>query len=321
MTTAISIHDFFSKLINGLKERKIEFVVAQDSLGCELDEVYISDANELVIFPKRMLDQITIQWLLTIRTPLKVRLTIFTSDVTEIKLRVVRAVTQLKQDGIEIPNIKHAISIQKLTDLNLQRLLDSLENWHMIKTNGRPFPLSQHEQSKHYSGLTKDNPLTLDKYQDLHIHLRNVIKTYWTKYYLAKYLNCSPLNIKDLVKRIGIQFELCGGETIYFFNRTKALKTYFSHILKGILNGLNLQYQETASSDFRVPNLRLAIFFFDGEKEDLRILAEEYVKTLNLIVVVPEKLRIKIGKIQDDLFQVIALDKSKIQSVLEQLVR
>lgn len=321
MTTAISVHDFFSKLINGLKERKIEFVVAQDSLGCELDEIYISDAKELVLFPKRMLDQITIQWLLTIRTPLKVRLTIFTNHVTEFKIRIVRAVTQLKQDGIEIPNIEHAISIQQLSNPNLQRLLDSLENWHIIKTNGRPFPSSQHEQLKHNLRLKKDNPLTLDKYQDLHIHLRNVIKSYWTEYYLARYLNFSPLNIKELVKRIGIQFELCGEETIYFFNRTKALKTYFSHILKGILNELDLQYQETASSGFRVPNLHLAVFFFDGEKEDLRILAEEYVKTLNLIVVVPEKLRIKIGKIQDDLFQVIALDKSKIQSVLEHLVR
>lgn len=345
MTLVHSSQDFLDNLLEGLKQRKINFVVTRNSLGCKIDEVFIGEARVLVILPNGVLNQDVIRWILEIRTPLKVRLIIFVKDVNEYKIRVMRSVSDLKNEGVLIPNIEHSISIHERSDQNLQRMLESLENWLVLRTHGRPLPNERMKrvtarQSASYSppssrnfsspllhqslmrtAIKNNQAVPLDNLHDLHIHLRNAIKTYWTEHYLARYLHMSVDKARDLAQRIGIHQEICGKEVLYFFNRTEALSTYFVHILKGVLEELDIKYEETGNETFFLPDFHIAIKFFDGDKEQLRTLAENYVKTHDLIFVVPERLRIKIGKIQDDFFQVIPLSQNSITSILQQLIR
>jgi hypothetical protein len=233
---------------------------------------------------------------------------------------VLNAIHKLKQNGLEIPQTQQSVSIQDLTETNIDRLLDSLENWVNIKTNGRPFPNVQtsipspkpKKKKRRSNGHNRD---------DLHIHLRNAIKTYWTERYFARYMNIPSQKVKELADRIGMQREVCGQETLYFFERKKALETYFAHIIKCILDELNLKYQETSMHDYLLPDLHLRLHFFDREKEQLKILASEYVQNFDLIVITPGALRKTIGLIQDDIFQVIPLNQDKIKTALIKIIR
>ncbi len=316
--SGLSVADFVSKLKRGLESRNIDFVVSEEALGCNITEVYVTEARELIIFPGDKLDTISIQWILQVRTPLKVRITFFSKAVSELKIRLLTAISKLKRDGLEIPQTEQVISVQDLTENNIQRLLDSLEKWVNIKTNGRPLPLIQTFSSK----LKKENYSSNgQKPEDLHVHLRNAIKTYWTERYFARYMNIPSLKVKELANRIGIQRQICGHETLYFFDRKKALGTYFEHIIKGILDELKLKYRETSNHDFFLPDLHLRLHFFDGEKEQLKILAGEHVHNRDLIIIAPEALRRNIERIQDDFFQVLPLNQDKIKSALTFLPR
>ncbi len=313
----LSITNHVSKLKDGLRTRNIEYVVSEDALGCNINEVYVIGAQELIIFPENQLDTKSIQWILQVRTPLTVRITIFSKDSSILKTRLMKAITTLKKDGLVIPHTEHAISVQELTENNIQLLLDSLENRPNLKTNGRPFPCVQ--TSLVSTNVTVDS--ISEKQEDLHIYLRNAIKSYWTERYFARYMNIPSQKVKVLAKRIGIQHEKCGHETLYFFDRKKALGTYFEHIIKGILDALKLKYQETSSHDFFLPDLHLTLHFIDKEKEQLKIQAGEYTKNRNLIVIVPESLHRNIGRIQDDFFQVLPLNQDKIKTALIRVIR
>jgi hypothetical protein len=133
-------------------------------------------------------------------------------------------------------------------------------------------------------------------------------------------MNIPSQKVKELSKRIGIQQEVCGTDTLYFFDRKKALETYFKHIIKGILDELNMKYQETSKHDFFLPELHLTLHFFDGEKEQFKILADAYAQNHDLIVIVPETLRRNIGWIQDKFFQVLPLNQDKIKSALIRVI-
>lgn len=317
----LSTHDHLSELIRGLKKRDINFVVSEDALGCRIAEVYITEALELILLPHYRLDTSQLRWILEIRTPLKVRMTFFTSDVKELKIQLARVVSELKQEGLIIPNIEQAISVLELSKENITRLLDSLENWSNLRIKGRPLPSIQTSKptpspsTKNSSGFMSKNR------EDLHVHLRNAIRTYWTERYFARYLNLPIENVKEIAKRIGIQREVCGKDTLYFFDRVKALGTYFVHVVKGLLIDLGLQYRETAKHDFFLPELQLGLHFFDGEKEQLKIFAGEYANNHDLIIVVSEVLRREIGRIQDDFFQVLPLDQDKIKESLIRTIR
>jgi len=304
-------------LLQGLQKREIDFVVSDATLGCQLTEVYITQAKELILFLPKKNNPAMLQWILEIRTPLKVRLTFFSEDVKTLKINLVHALSALQQNGLIIPNTDHAISIQELSTQNIQRLLDSLENWVALRSEGRPLPALQ-------ATLPVDNerrtPTQLGQ-EDLTVHLRNAIKTYWTERYLARYLNTPIENAKKIANKIGIQREACGREILYFFERSKALSTYFTHIIKGILSELQLQYQETLTHEFFLPDLRLGLYFFNGEIDQLRILAGEYVNNHDLIIVVPETLRRNIGRIQDDFFQVLPLDQEIVRNTLMRTVQ
>ncbi len=318
--TYSSIQDSISVFLKGLKKRGVDFVISQDALGFQITEVYVTEAKELILFPSKRLDVSTIHWVLQIRTPLKVRLTFFVPEPTKFKLQLMRAVSEFKQNVLEIPNIEHAISVQELTTASLNRFLDSLENWFQIKTNGRPLPFLKTSKSSITPRTTTEEP-TSNKQKDLYVHLRNAIKTYWTERYFSRYLNTPSENVKEIAKRIGVQREVCGHEVLYFFDRSKALGTYFDHIIKGILKELNLQFQETTRHVFYVPDLHLGLHFFDGEKEQLKILAGEYANNHDLVIVVPETLRKNIGRIQDDFFEVLPLNQEKIKATLVKVVR
>jgi len=344
MTLVHSSQTFLDNLLESLKKYKINFVVSHKSLGCEIDEVFISEAGVLVILPNGALNQDVIRWILEIRTPLKIRLIIFAQDVNEYKIRIMRSISDLRNEGIIIQNIEHSISIHELSNQNLRRLLESLENWLVLRTNGRPLPSERQKrperrQNSHHSSSSLNSPSPLlqqkskvnyekennqripfDNLYDLHIHLRNAIKTYWTEHYLARYLHISKDKARDLAKRIGIHHELCGQDILYFFNRNEALSTYFVHILKGVLDELDIKYEEKGNQIFFLPAFHTTVKFFDGDKEQLRTLAENYINTHDLIFVVPEELRIKIGKIQEDFFQVISLSRESIASAIQQLV-
>jgi hypothetical protein len=189
-----------------------------------------------------------------------------------------------------------------------------------LKTIERPLPNVQkstlsaesNEQKRRLNGRNRE---------DLHIHLRNAIKTYWTERYFARYMNIPSKKLKELADRIGMQREVCGQETLYFFNRKKALGTYFAHIIKCILDELNLKYQETSMHGYLLPDLHLRLLFFDGEAEQLKILASEYVNNFDLIVITHEALRKTIGLIQDDVFKIIPLDQDKIKTALIRIIR
>jgi hypothetical protein len=315
-----SSKDCISGFIKDLKKHGIDFVISQDALGCQITEIYITEAKELILFPSKRLEASTLCWVLKIRTPLKIRLTFFSSEPTEFKLQLMRAIAELKQNGLEIPKVEHAISIQELSAANLHRFIDSLENWFHIKTNGRPLPFHRVSKSSSLLNNKQDDSIS-EKQKDLYIHLRNAIKTYWTERYFSKYLNIPSENVKEIAKRIGIQREVCGKEILYFFDRSKALGKYFDHIIKGILKELNLRFQESSKHVFYIPDLRLGLHFFDGKKEQLKILAGEYANNHDLIMIVPEKIRKKIGRIQDDFFEVLPLNQEKIKGTLIKLVR
>jgi hypothetical protein len=153
------------------------------------------------------------------------------------------------------------------------------------------------------------------------MQLRNAIKTYWTERYLARFLNLSVEKAREMAQRIGIGREVCGQEILYFFERPKALRAYFVHLVKGLLEELGFRYEEGPDQAFFLPEFSLAVMFFDGSKEQLRILAEDYARSYDLIFVVPEQLRITIGRIQDDLFRVIPLARNHIASALRGLAQ
>jgi hypothetical protein len=134
-------------------------------------------------------------------------------------------------------------------------------------------------------------------------------------------MNIPSKKVKELAERIGMQYEVCGTHTLYFFDRKKALETYFEHVIKGILDELNIKYQKTSNHGFILPALHLTLHFFDGEEERLKIRASEYAQNRDLIVIVPETLRRTIGRIQDDFFQVLSLNQEKIKSALIRVIR
>ncbi len=317
----LSTHNHLTDLIKGLKKRDINFVVSEEALGCQIAEVYITEALELILLPHYRLDTSQLRWILEIRTPLKVRMTFLTSDVKELKIQLARVVTELKQEGLIIPNIEQAISVLELTKENIARLLDSLENWSNLRIKSRP--LSSIQTSKPTLSLSTKNSSGFMRInqEDLHVNLRNAIRTYWTERYFARYLNLPMENVKEVAKRIGIQREVCGKDTLYFFDRAKALGTYFVHVVKGLLTDLGVQYRETATHDFFLPELQLGLHFFDGEKEQLKIFAGEYANSHDLIIVVSDVLRRKIGRIQDGFFQVLPLDQDKIKESLVKTIR
>jgi hypothetical protein len=301
-----------STLIHGLQKRGIDFVVSDSALGCQLTEVYITQAQELLLFPPKRTDSTTLRWILEIRTPLNVRLTFFPTDVTKFKTQLLQAISAVQDNGLIIPNIDHAISIQELSEHNIHRLLDSLEGLDSLDVKSRPLPAPQ--SNIHSTTVTPSSFET--KKEVLHVHLRNAIKTYWTERYFARYLNTPRENIEKIAKRIGIQREVCGRETIYFFERPKALRTYFTHIVKGLLTELNLQYRETLTHEFYLLDLKLGLHFFDGEIDQLRILAKEYTNNHELIIVVPETLKKHSEQIRDEFFEVLPLDQDKLRSTL-----
>ncbi|MFX1577957.1 MAG: hypothetical protein ACFFCF_12430 [Promethearchaeota archaeon] len=317
----ISIGNYASQLIEGLRKRNIDFVLSEDVLGCDITEIYITEANQLLIFPTKNFDTITIQWLLRVRTPLKVRITIFSSYVSKIKLLLLNAIDTLKQEGLTIPNFDQAVSVQDLTGKNIQHFLDSLENWAVLKSNGRPLPKKRTSFPPSTSKIKENHSSLAQKLEDLHVHLRNAIKTYWTERYFARYLNIPPKEIQELASRIGIQREVCGTDTLYFFDRKKGLGTYFEHIVKAILNELNLKYQETSQYGFFLPNLHLTLHFFDGEKEQPKILASEGVQNRDLIVIAPEALTRNIRRFRNNFFRVLPLNQEKIKGALIRIIR
>ncbi len=314
------ITGFVSKLVQNLRNQNIDFVVSEDALGCDITEVYVTEAHELLLFPKNQLDIDSIQWILRVRTPLKLRITIFSTGVSKIKVRLLRAIDELRKDGLDITHIQQAISIQELTEENVQRFSDSLVNWANLTSNERPLP---QVQTSRISSKTKEGNLhsISQKQENLCLHLRNAIKTYWTERYFARYMNLPAQKLEALAKRLGIQSEVCGHDTLYFFNRSKALETYFVHITKAVLAELNLKYQETSTQDFFLPDLQLTLHFFDGEKEQLRILAGEYAQNRELIVIAPDSLCKRISVIQDDFSQLLPLNQDKIRNALLRIVR
>jgi hypothetical protein len=341
MASFVSVQSFVEGLIQGLKERGISFVISRGTLGCQLSEIFIEEARELILIPEGVLSQDSIRWILEIRTPIGIRLTIFTNEVTEYRLRVMRAVSDLKEDGVLIPNVEDAISIQELSNRDLVRLLESLENWHDLKTSGRPLPrencasrtaITTRSFAKAASeqgdpppclenGVLIRSDASPETHSDLHMQLRNAIKTYWTERYLTRFLSLSVEKAREMAQRIGIGREVCGQEILYFFDRPKALRAYFVHLLKGVLEELGLRYEEELDRAFFLPEFSLAVVFFDGNKEQLQILAEDYARSYDLIFVVPEQMRITIGRIQDDLFRVIPLTRNHIASALRGLAQ
>lgn len=313
--------EFISDLLTGLKTRGLDFIVSENALGCQLTEVYITEAQELILFPLRRLNVETLRWILEVRTPLKVRMTFFTSKVRELKVQLMRAISGLKSEGINIPNIEHAISVQELTETNVSRLLESLETGLQLNIDGRTIPPNQISKSDDLSDSSTKTPTFSEKRQIFYLHLKNAIKTYWTERYFTRYLNIPLQNAKSLAKQIGIQYEVCGQETLYFFERQKALEKYFIHIMKGILEKLSLQYQETPHHTFFIPPLRLALHLFDGEKDQLKILANDCANNYDTIIVVPEALQRNIGRFQGDFFQVLPLDQKRIKEALKRVVR
>jgi hypothetical protein len=340
MASPISVQSFVDALLEGLRECNAKFVISRGTLRCQLSEVFIEEANELILIPEGLLSQDSIHWTLEIRTPLKIRLTIFTNEVTEYKLRVARAVADLREDGIVIPNVENAISIQELSNRNLARLLESLENWHDLKTSGRRLPRqdcagpapskirnSAGAPSERVpaawclgSGVPIHGDVSPERQTDLYMQLRDAIKTYWTERYLMKFLNLPAEKARETARRIGIDHEVCGQEILYFFDRSKALRTYFVHLVKGSLEELGFHYEEGPNQAFFLPEFNLVVVFLDGDKEQLQILAEEYARSYDLLFVVPEQLRITIGRIPDDFFRVIPLTRACIASTLRGLV-
>ena len=333
-------------MLEGLKRRNIPFTASHNALINSLAEVFIKEANELIMIPNSILSEDEIRWILEIRTPLRLRLTVFTPNVTDYKLRILRAVSHLKNEGIEIPNLEHAISVQESSNSNLFKLLESLENWHHLKTHGRPLSLNKPmkqlantppnpnigytkrgilaplgEDSPYAVPSAHSEPISMEGGEELYTKLRESIKTYWTENYLARFLKVPKEVVRDLVKRTGIRHEICGRDVVYFFDRTKGLSTYFAHILKGILYDLEIEYEETPNHTFFLPKFNVTIIFFDGRKEHLPPLVEDYAKTNDLLVVVPEGLRAEIGVIPDDYFQVVSLSRNQIYEAIKRIVR
>ncbi len=314
----LSIEKLVSKLLRGLETRNINFILSENALGCNFTEVYLTEARELILFHRNQLDTVSIQWILQIRTPINTRITIFTTDVSILRTQLMNAIKKLQQEGLEITQPEDAISILGLTEANIQYLLDSLKNSTMSKSKGKPVSLNQTSSSY----LKKENrDLNDQKFKNLRTHLQTAIKTYWTGRYFARYLNIPLQKVKELATRIGIQHELCGNETLYFFDRNKALRTYFAHIIKGILDEMDLKYRETSTHDFFLPDINMALRFFDGEIEQLNNQADRHTQNPNLIVIIPEALRNNVEQFQDNSLLVLPLNQDKIKSALIKVVQ
>jgi len=333
------IESFVEALLEGLREHNLAFATSRGSFGGQLCEIFIEEVSELILIPNGVLDQDLVHWILEMRTPIEIRLTIFTNEMAEYKIRVMRAVSDLRQDGVEIPNVDDAISVQEPSARNLARLLESLENWHDLKSRGRPFPRrncaksdfgasrasqrARSEEAENASSLGDkldvDPDCFHDTQADLYLRLRNGIKTYWTEKYLTRFLKLSPEKAREIAQRVGIVREACGQEILYFFDRVKALRAYFVHVLKGLLDEMGLRYEEGPNDAFFLPEFNVAVVFFDGNKEQLQVLAEDYARSYDLIFVVPEQLRVVIGRVQDDFFRIVSLAKSNIAHALRGL--
>ena len=207
--THLSVSNFITKLIQGLGAKNIDFVVSEDALGCNVTEVFVTRAQELFLFPIEPLDTASIQWILQIRSPLKVRITIFTPHVSELRIRILSAINKLKKNGLEIPHSEQAITIQNLSEKNIQNLIDSLEHWTNQKINDKSISLKQTYPTSSRPAINNQGSNESEKEQ-LHLHLRNAIKSYWTERYLARYLNIPSQKVVELANRIGIQWEKCG---------------------------------------------------------------------------------------------------------------
>lgn len=317
----LSSKDGISRVVNGLKERNINFITSENALGCQVTEIYIIDAKELILFPIAHLDSSALRWILEIRTPLRVRLTFFTHEMKELKIQLMQAISSLNAEGLQISENENAISVLELSESNIHRLLEALENWGVSREYGSPMHLIQtNESSINYSKSNVGSTFN-EKYESLLQHLRNAIKTYWTERYFARYLNVSSEYINEFSKRFGIQHEVCGQDTIYFFDKTKALETYFMHIMKGIFNELDLQYQNNSRNYFFIPNLHLGLFLFDDETGLPSLLIEQSGKKQDLIIIVPETISSKIEHLGELLFPVLPLDKEKIKKTLRRITR
>jgi hypothetical protein len=289
-----------------------------------------------------LLDVDAIRWVLELRTPLNLRITFFTENVNDFKLCILRAISQLEKEGIKLNTLEHRLSVQYPTEENLQRILDSLEKWYELKNTEEALPRigssTQSQRSPLYNTIESaiQNPIpsqstkqtlasTEEKIiegnnQDLSLRLQNAIKTYWTEKYLARYLKTSQLQLKELATILDIQREVCGQDVIYFFDRFLALKTYFNHILKGIFDEFSLKYEEIARHVFFLAKHKTAIIFFDGEKDQLEALAEDFIQRYSIIFVVPEKRKLAFGKVLSEFYQVIPLAYDKIRNSLVHLV-
>ncbi len=311
--------ELVSSLIKGLQERSIDFVVSDNTLGCQLVEIYVPKAQELIIIPRKRLDIPTIRWILEVRTPLNIRIDIFTNDLPEVKLRLIRALKILKEDGLELSSLKRAISIQDLTEINIQQLLESIENRLVHRGYGKPPFFNSHTKS--FTHIKENSSSLKEKQEALLFHLQNAIKTYWTERYLARYLNTPLKNIQKLAKQIGIEREMCGHETLYFFDRKKALKTYFQHIMKGLFDELNIEYQEISQQNYVLPDLGIELFFFDGKNEELTTLYGKFVHNHNLIIVAPQIFLATFKSTQNSFLKVLPLNQEKIKKALVQTIR
>ncbi len=341
MTAPLSSQDFLEELIRGLQKRSINFVVAQNSLGYDLDEIFITDLHELIILVNKLLDVDAVRWVLELRTPLNLRITFFTENVNEFKLRILRAVSQLEKEGIQLNTLEQILSVQYPTAKNLHLILGSLEKWCETKYGKAAIPqidFSTHSQKSPRSSTTEStfqNPIPFQpntqtpssheaslikaSNQDLSLQLQNAIKTYWTEKYLARYLKISQLQLKELTKTFDIQREVCGHDVLYFFDRPLALKTYFNHILKGIFDEFSLKYEEISRQVFFLPNHKIAIIFFDGGKDQLEGLAEDLIQRYSIIFVVPEKRKLDLAKLQREQVQVIPLAYNQVRNTLAHL--
>lgn len=313
--------NYIAKLIQGLRIQNIDFILSENALGCLITEVYITEAHELIMFPDDQLDTIALQWVLQVRTPLKVRIIIFSAEASKLKTQLANAINKLRLEGLEISQTEHAISIQELTEENIQLLLNSLEKRINIISNESQSPQIQNPAIPSIKPSKKNYSSSNQIQGDLYTHLRNAIKTYWTERYFARYMNFPSEKVKDLAEQIGIQHEVCGKDVLYFFDRKKALETYYKHIIKGMLDELNLKYRETSQHDFFLPELNLTLRFFNDEIEQLERVGVGAVKNRNLIIIAPKALQRNIEQIPDAFFQVLPLDQDKIKAVLIRAIR
>jgi len=65
----------------------------------------------------------------------------------------------------------------------------------------------------------------------------------------------------------------------------------------------------------------LGLHFFDGDIDQLRILANEYANNHELIIIVPKSLEKDCERIREKFFKVLPLDQDKIKSTLTKILQ